>query len=252
MGFSVVIPARYGSSRLPGKPLREIAGKPLIQHVVECARRSAADEIVIATDDSRIEEAVKKFGAEVCMTSPDCATGTDRLAEVVKQRGYNADHVVVNLQGDEPLMPPSVIDQVAINLLERAEASVSTVCARITTVEELFDPHAVKVVFSAEGYALYFSRAAIPWDREEFPAHESLPVHSEHFRHIGLYAYRAGFLKRFVLWPPCVLETTESLEQLRVLYNGEKIHVEEAKERPGPGVDTEADLAAVKDILQNL
>jgi 3-deoxy-manno-octulosonate cytidylyltransferase (CMP-KDO synthetase) len=249
MGYSIVIPARYASTRLPAKALRDIHGKPLVQHVFECAQKAGADDIVIATDDERIESVARAFGADVCMTSVDCATGTDRLAEVVKKQGYDEDRVVVNLQGDEPLMPPEVIDQVATNLIQRPDASVSTVCSRINTIEELFDPNAVKVVFDAKGYALYFSRAAIPWDRDEFPAHESLPVHSLHFRHIGLYGYRVGFLGRFVTWPACVLESTESLEQLRVLFNGERIHVEEALSAPGPGVDTEDDLFAVQKIL---
>ncbi|MDH5301538.1 MAG: 3-deoxy-manno-octulosonate cytidylyltransferase [Gammaproteobacteria bacterium] len=248
MSYSIVIPARYASTRLPAKPLRDIHGKPLVQHVFECAKKSGADDIIIATDDDRIAEVARGFGAPVCMTSVNCATGTDRLAEVVKQQGYDENRVVVNLQGDEPLMPPEVIDQVANNLLQRPAASVSTVCARVASAEELFDPNVVKVVFDAQGYALYFSRAPIPWNRDQFPT-ESLAANSPHFRHIGLYGYRAGFLGRFVTWPACVLETTESLEQLRVLFNGERIHVAEAIKRPGPGVDTEADLRAVQKIL---
>lgn len=250
MNFSVIIPARYQAQRLPGKPLREIHGKPLIQWVVECARRSSARDIIVATDDPRVARVVEGFDAQVCLTAGDHASGTDRLAEVVQSRGYDDDHVVVNLQGDEPLMPAAVIDQVAGNLLARPETEMATVCSRIRTLEELFDPHVVKVVSDASDHALYFSRAAIPWDREEFPCHQQLPVHSTHFRHIGLYAYRAGFLARFVGWSPCPLETTEKLEQLRALYHGARIHVAEAVEEPGPGVDTETDLLAVAERLQ--
>ncbi len=250
MSYSIVIPARYASQRLPGKPLREIHGKPLIQWVVECARRSSASDIVVATDDSRVARAVESFGGQVCMTAPEHASGTDRLAEVVAALGYDDERVVVNLQGDEPLMPAAVIDQVAENLLARPEASMATVCTRIATLEELFDPHVVKVVSDAQGYALYFSRAAIPWDREEFPCHQHLPVHSSHFRHIGLYGYRAGFLRRFVQWPVCAIEQTEKLEQLRALHHGARIHVAEALAVPGRGVDTEADLLAAAELLR--
>lgn len=249
MDFSVLIPARYGSTRLPAKPLRPIAGKPLLQHVFECAQRSGAADIVIATDDARIQRLAEGFGAAVCMTSPAHKSGTDRLAEVVALRGYRADHIVVNLQGDEPLMPPAVIEQVARNL-SRSVAAVATVCAAIETAEELFDPNVVKVVADTQGRALYFSRAPIPWARDHFAnTRQSLPEGARYFRHIGLYAYRAGFLQRFVTWPPCPLETVESLEQLRVMWNGEQIHVAEAVQRPGPGVDTEQDLLAVQRIM---
>lgn len=253
MGFSVVIPSRYAASRLPGKPLLDIAGKTLIQHVYECAQRSEAEQILIATDDDRIADAARGFGAKVCMTANNHPSGTDRLAEVVKQQGFDNDHVIVNLQGDEPLMPPTVINQVANNLMSRPEASMSTVCKRIKASRMLFDPHVVKVVSDEKGYALYFSRAAIPWDRELFPfdeeGDEELPEFFTHYAHIGLYAYRSGFLEDYVAWPVCHLEETESLEQLRVLYKGHKIHVEEAIDIPGPGVDTESDLLEVKTIL---
>ena len=250
MGFSVVIPSRFGASRLPGKPLLYIAGKSLIQHVFECAQRSDAEQIVIATDDERIADVAIGFGAEVCMTSADHPSGTDRLAEVVVKQSYTDDHVIVNLQGDEPLMPPAVINQVAQNLITRAGASMATVCKRIKTSRMLFDPHVVKVVSDEQGYALYFSRAAIPWDRERFPMDEDLPEYFTHYAHIGLYAYRCGFLKDYVRWSVCHLEETESLEQLRVLYKGHKIHVEEALMVPGPGVDTEADLQEVLSLIK--
>jgi len=251
MGFSIIIPARHGSSRLPGKPLHLIGGKTLIQHVYECAKRSNADEIIIATDDERIEAEAKKFSAKVCMTSIDHATGADRLAEVITIEKYANDHIVVNLQGDEPLMPASVINQVADNLQKNVVASSATVCTRIKKVDELFDPNVVKVVTDKNGLALYFSRASIPWDREHFPNHSTLPDYAEHYRHIGLYAYRAGFLKQFVQWPACHHEKVESLEQLRSLWNGEKIHVDIAKEIPGPGIDTPDDLDKVRKMFED-
>lgn len=249
MSFSVIIPSRFAASRLPGKPLRDIAGKPLVQHVYESACQSEAEQILIATDDQRIADVATGFGAEVCMTSADHPSGTDRLAEVVEKQKFTDDHIIVNLQGDEPLMPPAVINQVANNLLQHSIADMATVSKRIKTSRMLFDPHVVKVVSDEQGYALYFSRAAIPWDRERFPMDEPLPEFFSHYAHIGLYAYRCGFLKNYVTWPVCHLEETESLEQLRVLWKGHKIHVEEAVEIPGPGVDTEDDLKEVSRLL---
>ncbi len=247
MSFCVVIPARYAATRLPGKPLLDIAGKPMIQHVYERAVESGAETVIVATDDARVQAAAEGFGARVCMTSSQHRSGTDRLAEVVDQLGLDDEQVVVNLQGDEPLMPPAVIQQVADNLATHPGAGMATVCSRITTAAELFDPHAVKVVMDAEGMAVYFSRAAIPWDRDAFASTtEELPARSEHYRHIGLYAYRAGFLRRYVDWPSCHLEEMESLEQLRVLWHGQRIHVAEAMETPPAGVDTERDLEAVR------
>ncbi|MDH3326557.1 MAG: 3-deoxy-manno-octulosonate cytidylyltransferase [Gammaproteobacteria bacterium] len=251
MGFSIVIPARHGSSRLPGKPLHIIGSKTLIQHVYECAQKSDAAEIIIATDDERIEVEALSFSANVIMTSADHGTGTDRLAEVIAKKEYSDDHVIVNLQGDEPLMPASVINQVAENLQNNIAASSATVCTRINTVDELFDPNVVKVVTDKNGFALYFSRASIPWDRDHFPNHSVLPENAEHYRHIGLYAYRAGFLKQFVQWPVCHHEKVESLEQLRSLWNGEKIHVDVAKEIPGPGIDTPEDLRNVRKMFED-
>ncbi len=249
MGFTIIIPARYGSSRLPGKPLEKVGNKTLIQRVYECAQKSNADEIVVATDDERIEAEAKRFSADVCLTSTDHATGSDRLAEVIEKKKYNADHIIVNLQGDEPLMPASVINQVAENLQNNSAASSATVCTRILEVDELFDPNVVKVVTDNNGFALYFSRASIPWDRDHFPNHSILPDYAEHYRHIGLYAYRAGFLTKFVTWPICHHEKVESLEQLRSLWNGEKIHVAVAKQIPGPGVDTPSDLDKVRQMF---
>ncbi|NOY61880.1 MAG: 3-deoxy-manno-octulosonate cytidylyltransferase [Gammaproteobacteria bacterium] len=251
MTFRVVIPARYASSRLPGKPLLKIAGKPMIQHVYERALSSGAEEVVIATDDERVYDAAQAFDALVLMTSADHHSGTDRLAEVVEQRGYGCDDVIVNVQGDEPMLPVALIRQVAVNLEAHSRAVVATLSQRIRTAAELFDPHAVKVVTDSEGYALYFSRAAIPWDRDAFSVStEQLPERSEHYRHIGLYAYRAGFLKTYITTAPCALERMESLEQLRVLWRGGAIHVAEAVVAPGHGVDTQEDLARVRQLME--
>ncbi len=249
MGFSIVIPARYGSLRLPAKPLHDIHGRSLIQRVCDCAAKSDAQHIIVATDDERIKAAVTDV--EVCLTRQDHRSGTDRLAEVVDQCGFDDDHIIVNLQGDEPLMPAVVIDQVANNLSDRPAIATSTVCVRINEVADVFDPNVVKVVVDQKGYALYFSRAPIAWDRENFPLQndQPLPIDAAHFRHIGLYAYRAGFLRKFVHWSACPPERTELLEQLRILWYGEKIHVEEALASPGPGVDTEVDLDRVRRIF---
>ncbi len=249
--FCVVIPARYGSTRLPGKPLRRLAGRPLLAHVYDRACESGADRVVIATDDTRIRELARDIGADVRMTSPDHPSGTDRLAEVVELEGWDDEQLVVNLQGDEPLMPARLVRQVAEDLEEHRQAVVATLSTRIETAAELFDPHVVKLVCDGDGYALYFSRAAIPWDREAFAVTtETLPEQAVHFRHIGLYAYRAGFIRDYVAWPPSPIETMESLEQLRVLWYGRRIHVSEAHVRPGHGVDTEADLVRVAAILE--
>jgi len=248
--FSVIIPARYAATRLPGKPLLDIAGKPMIQHVYERAMESGATRVIIATDNPQIETAAQQFGAETCLTSEAHQSGTDRIAEVAEKLRFADKHIVVNLQGDEPLMPSAVIHQVAENLAACSAASMATVCTRITTTAELFDPHMVKVVKDRQGMALYFSRASIPWDREAFAnTAEVLPDNGEHFRHIGLYAYRAGFLREYSRWSPCLLEQTESLEQLRVLWHGHRIHVAEAIEIPLAGVDTKRDLDVVRAVL---
>ncbi len=252
--FKVVIPARYGSTRLPGKPLREIAGRPMIEHVHRRATESGADEVVVATDDPRIAERVSAFGAEAELTAADHQSGTDRIEEVVRKRGWGNDTIVVNLQGDEPAMPPDLLRQVAADMQRHTDASVTTLYAPIRSRGELFDPHVVKLVVDRDGYALYFSRAPIPWHRDEFLAGqgEELPAGVAFCRHIGLYAYRAGFLQRYVKWPTASLERAESLEQLRVLCNGERIHVSQALSEPGHGVDTESDLQRVAPLLETL
>jgi 3-deoxy-manno-octulosonate cytidylyltransferase (CMP-KDO synthetase) len=249
-GFKVVIPARYASTRLPGKPLLEIAGKPLIRHVYERARGSAADEVVVATDDERIAAACRAFGAEVVVTRAEHHSGTDRIAEVIAARGWPDDTVVVNLQGDEPCMPAALVDQVARDLAGHGRVGMATLAYPIADTETLFDPHVVKVVTDADGYALYFSRAPVPWHRDEFlGGRKALPKGVRFLRHIGLYAYRADFLERFVSWVPAPLELAESLEQLRVLWHGEGIHVTLAGEEPGPGVDTASDVQRVLGFL---
>ncbi len=248
--FAVVIPARYASTRLPGKPLRMLAGRPLVAHVCDRARESGASDIVIATDDERIMAVAADIGAEACMTATHHPSGSDRLAEVIEKKGWPDGRIIVNLQGDEPLMPAQLIRQVAEDLASHADAEMATLAARIHTAAELFDPHVVKVVSDRHGYALYFSRAAIPWDRDAFAVTtEQLPESVAHFRHIGLYAYRAGFIRRYVAWPAATIEEMESLEQLRALWFGAHIHVAEATAVPGHGVDTEDDLRRADKIL---
>lgn len=252
VGFKVVIPARYGSTRLPGKPLIEIAGKPMIAHVVERARASGAGEVVVATDDQRILDVCAAFGVDAQMTGSEHRSGSDRIAEVIAIRGWAPDTIVVNLQGDEPGMPPALIDQVAADLGLRTDVGMATLAYPITDWETLFDAHVVKVVTDADGFALYFSRAPLPWHRDEFMAERSVfPTSVPFLRHIGLYAYRAGFLARYVLWEPAPLELAESLEQLRVLWHGERIHVGVSAKEPGPGVDTSKDLVRIEGLLGN-
>jgi 3-deoxy-manno-octulosonate cytidylyltransferase (CMP-KDO synthetase) len=248
MSFTVIIPSRYQSSRLPGKPLADIAGKPMVQWVHEQALLAGAERVVVATDDARIAKVVEAFGGEVCITSDKHESGTERLAEVVNKLAIPADHIVVNVQGDEPLIPPQIIAQVANNLAQ-ARAPMATLGVAIESEEEAFNPNAVKVVSDANGYALYFSRATIPWDRDNFSAGQA-PLKQPLMRHIGIYAYRAGFIERYVSWEPSQLEKIESLEQLRVLWHGERIHIELADIAPPAGVDTPEDLEKVRQILQ--
>ena len=245
----VIIPARFASTRLPGKILRDICGKPMVQHVWERACQSDVGEVVIATDDPNIALVARAFGATVQMTDPNHASGTDRVAEVVAALELPDDTPVVNVQGDEPLIPPAIIRQVANNLLARPEMQMATLCEPLTS-DALHDPGAVKVAVNRFGQALYFSRATIPWHRDAFARDsEAMPATGLLSRHIGIYAYRAGFLSTFVELGPCALEQAEALEQLRALYHGAAIHVEHACELPGPGVDTEADLQRAIEML---
>jgi len=251
MSFSIIIPARYASTRLPGKPLLEIAGKPMIQHVYERAMASGAEQVIIATDDERIKDAADSFGADVCMTADTHRSGTERLAEVIDTCNISDDQIVINLQGDEPLLPPRCLQQVATALEADSEAAVATLCAPMQSVEEIFDPHAVKVVRDHQQRALYFTRAPVPWDREHFTNNPQLTAEQlrAYRRHIGLYAYRAGFVKKYIELPVTELEKIESLEQLRVMWHGYKIVVLEADEVPGPGVDTIEDLEQVRKLI---
>ncbi len=242
MGFIVVIPARHASTRLPGKALLPIAGKPMVQWVYERARASSALRVIIATDHESIATACRGFGAEVCLTDPAHPSGTDRLAEVVRQLRLPDDTVVVNVQGDEPFIPPAVIDQVAALLAADAGTGMATLCEPLTRDADLFDPNVVKLVADAQGRALYFSRAPIPWARDAFARQPGvLPASPLYCRHIGLYAYRAGFLQHYVQLAPSPLEQLESLEQLRVLWHGGSIRVAQACAVVPGGIDTEAD-----------
>ncbi len=248
--FTVVIPARFASSRLPGKPLQEIAGKPMIQHVWEQACKSSAQRVVVATDDARIVEACRAFGAEVQLTRAEHNSGTDRLAEVATALGLAADAIVVNVQGDEPMIPPAIIDQVAANLAAHPEAAIATLAEPIGEAAALFNPNVVKVATDLNGLALTFSRAPLPWARDAFAGNrEQLPHAVPYRRHIGIYAYRTQFLHDFVAWGPCWLEDAECLEQLRALWHGVRIHVADALQAPPAGVDTAEDLERVRRLL---
>ncbi len=253
--FVVVIPARYASTRLPGKPLLDIAGQTMIERVYHQAQQSDASRVVVATDDKRIVEAVQAFSGEVCLTRDDHTSGTDRLQEVAQQLDFAASTIVVNVQGDEPLIPPAAINQVAQNLANNSAAGIATLCERIHSRGVFEDPNAVKVVFNEQGMAHYFSRAPIPWPRDAYNGPlvnaVELPEHIKCYRHIGIYAYRVDFLNRFVTWPPAPLEQTESLEQLRALWHGIQIHVAEAVEDVPAGVDTEEDLQTIRQLFDD-
>jgi len=248
MSFIAIIPARYASSRLPGKPLADINGKPMVVHVMERAQESGADRVIVATDHAGVVDAVRQAGGEVCMARSDHHSGTERLAEVIERYGFDDSQIVVNVQGDEPLIPPVIVRQVADNLA-RCDAGMATLAVPITTAQEAFNPNAVKVVMDARGFALYFSRATIPWDRERFALSRD-KIGDTFLRHIGIYAYRAGFIRRYVEWLPSQLEQIEMLEQLRVLWYGEKIHVAVAREVPGIGVDTQEELQRVRELMR--
>jgi 3-deoxy-manno-octulosonate cytidylyltransferase (CMP-KDO synthetase) len=248
--FVVAIPARFASTRLPGKPLREIAGRPMIAHVIDRALQAGAREVVVATDDARIAEVARATSATVCMTRADHVSGTDRLAEVVAQMRWSDAQIVVNLQGDEPLAPAAGIRAVA-ELLATSSAPMATLCTPVRNAEELFSPACVKVVADAAGRALYFSRAPIPFARDAFTQQPNqLPPGLAYFRHIGIYAYRAGFLSAFAALAPGRLERIESLEQLRALEAGYDIAVAVSPEIFPAGVDTEEDLRRVDALLR--
>ncbi|MDE0178578.1 MAG: 3-deoxy-manno-octulosonate cytidylyltransferase [Gammaproteobacteria bacterium] len=248
--YRVVIPARFGSTRLPGKPLVDIAGKPMIVRVVEQAMRSKATGVVVATDDSRVVDALRGSGAEAMLTRGDHRSGSDRVMEVVDAKGWPDDGIVVNVQGDEPLIPPVVIDQVAALIDDECE--VATLSEPIAEPGDVFDPNIVKVVTDQHGRALYFSRAPIPWHRDTFGGRLPPRIGSAWRRHIGIYAYSAGALRAFVSYPPSRLEELEALEQLRLMDHGHAIAVAEAEAPVPGGVDTPADADRVRDVLRGV
>lgn len=249
-GFTVVIPARMASTRLPDKPLADIGGLPMVVRVAQRALQSEASQVVVAADDERIVAACAAHGVQALLTRQDHLSGSDRLAEACQLLGLPDDAVVVNVQGDEPLIPPALINEVARVLSERPDASMSTAAHAIGSVEEFTNPNVVKVVMDARQMALYFSRAPIPWWREgqSDSGFKALPSPAP-LRHIGIYAYRAGFLALFPTLPPAPIETMESLEQLRALWHGHRIAVHVTPEAPGPGVDTPQDLARVRSLI---
>lgn len=251
VNFKVVIPARLGSTRLPRKVLREVAGKPLLRWVWEAARASGADQVVVAADDPAVEQAARAFGAEVRLTAATHQSGTDRVNEVARAEGWDRDSVVVNLQGDEPLMPPALVREAARLVAEDPAADIATFCHPLHAVDEWLNPNVVKLVMDRRGYALYFSRAPLPWKRDPVSASEPaahMPPELA-YRHIGLYAYRVGSLAQFSELPPGDLEQCEALEQLRALSHGFRIKVGITDKPPPRGVDTEDDLTAVNALL---
>ncbi len=247
--FHVVIPARFASSRLPGKPLLNIAGKPMVLHVVDQALASGAESVWVATDDSRIHEAVTAAGYNCLMTSSAHASGTDRLAEVALQLKLADDAIVVNVQGDEPLMPPALIRETAAVLAKHSQAHISTACHRIHDRDSHFNPNIVKVVLDRDGLAQYFSRAPIPYARDAYMADGAMPVDLPVYRHIGIYAYRASFLKVYSGLTPAPTEAFEALEQLRAMWHGYRIAVTVTDNAPAAGVDTPEDLQRVRHLL---
>ena len=258
MSFWVVIPARYESTRLPGKLLLDLAGKPILQHVYERSVSSGAERVIIATDDERIVDLAKSIAADVVLTATSHKSGTERIAEVISVLKVEDDRLIVNVQGDEPLIAPENIRQVAELLKFDEQASIATLMARITTSDDLFNPNIVKTVYDHHGYSLYFSRASIPWNRDQFSRSisnlQSIDfegIDADYYRHIGIYAYRAGFINTYVSLQPSPLEIVESLEQLRALHYGYKIRVQLANSSHGLGVDTEEDYQRVKALVEN-
>ncbi|MEO8753506.1 MAG: 3-deoxy-manno-octulosonate cytidylyltransferase [Casimicrobiaceae bacterium] len=247
MPFTILIPARYASTRLPGKPLADIAGKPMVVRVAERALGSGATRVVVATDDERVRAAVVAHGHTACMTRADHPTGTDRLAEAAIALGLADDEIIVNVQGDEPLLDPALMRGMAALLERHPDAAIATACHPIEDVAEAFNPNVVKVALDARGYALYFSRATIPWARDAFAvAKDTLPPGLPLYRHYGLYAYRMGFLRAFPALVPAPIERFEALEQLRALWHGFRIVVEVTRGTPAPGIDTPDDLERVR------
>ncbi len=250
MHFRVVIPARYASSRLPGKPLADIGGRPMVLHVLERALQAGAESVVVATDDTRVLQAVAAAGYQALMTSPHHQSGTERLVEVAETLGWPDDTLVVNVQGDEPLIDPALIREAARQLVLHDDAVMATLAHPIHDHADFVNPNVVKVIADEAGYALYFSRAPIPWPRDAFAAQQSMPHEFGALRHIGLYAYRAGFLRTYASLASSPLERHEMLEQLRVLWHGHRISLGVTPTAPAPGVDTPEDLARVRALFQ--
>ena len=248
--FTVLIPARYASTRLPGKPLADIAGKPMVVRVAESARNSGAARVVVATDDARIADAARAHGVDSCLTRSDHPTGTDRLAEAAIALRLDDDAIVVNVQGDEPLLAPALVARMAALLASRPDAAIATACHPIHDAAEAFNPNVVKVVLDRAGFALYFSRATIPWARDAFAqTRAALPPGLPLYRHYGLYAYRTSFLRAFPALAPAPIERFEALEQLRALWHGYRIAVEVTRGTPAPGIDTPEDLERVRALF---
>lgn len=250
MKFKVVIPARYASTRLPAKPLLDIAGKPMVVRVAEQAQKSGAEDVVIATDHQEVFDVVAQYGYQVVMTAEDHLSGTDRIAEVASKFGWPSDEIVVNVQGDEPFIEPALIRDVAENLNAHPEACIATACHVIHDKETMFNPNAVKLVMDDKGYAMYFSRAPIPYARDAFTQNLALPVNLPVYRHIGLYAYRAKFLHDYAQLSPALIEQYEALEQLRALWHGYKISVTITEQAPAAGIDTQQDLDLVRKLFK--
>lgn len=250
MTFTVVIPARYASSRFPGKPLIDIGGRPMVVRVAEQARKSGADRVIVATDDERIRDAVESRGFEATMTRPDHPTGTDRIAEVARRLKLRANAIVVNVQGDEPLIAPALIRRVAHNLASHRAAAIATVATPIAKAAEFANPNVVKTVLDHDGYALYFSRAPLPWARDLYAKGIRRLPPQRPLRHLGLYAYRCAFLKAYARLKPAAIEQLEALEQLRAMAYGYRISVEITRTAPHPGVDTPADWQRIRRLLK--
>ena len=251
MRYAVLIPARLASTRLPDKPLADIAGVPMVVRVAQRSRQSGAERVVVAADDARIVAACEAHGVEVLLTRTDHASGSDRLAEACVQLGLADDEIVVNVQGDEPLIDPTLIDAVAQTLASHPDAAMSTAAHAIDSLEDFHNPNVVKTVLDARGNALYFSRAPIPWWRDGFAKNgpTALPASPAPLRHIGIYGYRAGFVRQFPNLPPAPVEATEALEQLRAQWHGHRIAVHVSTHAPGPGIDTPEDLARVRALF---
>jgi 3-deoxy-manno-octulosonate cytidylyltransferase (CMP-KDO synthetase) len=250
MHFRVVIPARYASSRLPGKPLADIGGRPMVLRVLERALQAGADSVVVATDDTRVLQAVEAAGYPALMTSPHHQSGTERLVEVAETLGWSDDTLVVNVQGDEPLIDPALIREAARQLVLHGDAVMATLAHPIHDHADFINPNVVKVVADQAGYALYFSRAPIPWPRDAFASEQVMPQDLGALRHIGLYAYRAGFLRTYASLAASPLERHEMLEQLRVLWHGYRISLGVTPTAPAPGVDTQEDLERVRSLFE--